>query len=339
MAQRYVFWLRFNGSCFNGFAKTGRNGFGGVLDLMDPLLKHVLEPRGFEGLRCSAGSRTDSGVHVLRGPVSVNTEKWKYLMDETPEIKTEILNEFNSVLKDINHESLGVLDLHRVSSGFSLRKNVSYRKYVYRIRVAKSMEIYNDCIKTPTLACFAERHHAWTLPPPFNIHKANEACKKLDGLKNLASFFKLPQRMQPLLPMRDKMTDRYVNLIQVIHGSEISSVPDPNFEHYNLEVVSRSFLREQIRRMATVIVQYAQGNADPQAIDKLIQYPHPDTFTQLKLNAAPAQGLFLVDCVYDPEMFMNPQPYCMHGWDDPNRELVFENEEERAMWRKQNFWA
>lgn len=56
MAQRYVFWVRFDGYCFNGFAKAGGNGFG-VLDLFGGLLKHVLEPRGFSGIRCAVGSR------------------------------------------------------------------------------------------------------------------------------------------------------------------------------------------------------------------------------------------------------------------------------------------
>lgn len=73
-------------------------------------------------------SRTDSGVHVLRGPISVNTESWKYFADETPAIKAEIIGEMNNTLKEIHHDSLELLDLHRVSNGFSLRKNISYRQ-------------------------------------------------------------------------------------------------------------------------------------------------------------------------------------------------------------------
>lgn len=71
--------------------------------------------------------RTDSGVHVLRGPVMIHTGVSKYLIDESAESKAEILNEANTILKNINHDPLELLDIHRVSPGFSLRKHVSYR--------------------------------------------------------------------------------------------------------------------------------------------------------------------------------------------------------------------
>jgi hypothetical protein len=63
----------------------------------------------------------------MRGPIMVHTSSWKYLMDETPEIKKEILNEANDTLKAIQQDNLKILDLHRVAKGFSLRKHALYR--------------------------------------------------------------------------------------------------------------------------------------------------------------------------------------------------------------------
>lgn len=54
--QRYVLWVRVDGSRFTGFAKSGGNGFG-VMDLISGLIKHVLVPKGFTGIQASPGSR------------------------------------------------------------------------------------------------------------------------------------------------------------------------------------------------------------------------------------------------------------------------------------------
>jgi hypothetical protein len=93
-----------------------------------------------------------------------------------------------------------------------------FRKYVYRLRVAKNREIYENCKMLPSMPCFAERHHAWTLPPPFDIRKANEACQKFHGLNNMASFYKFPRRLQLEATYKEKITDRYINLAQVTRG-------------------------------------------------------------------------------------------------------------------------
>jgi hypothetical protein len=84
--------------------------------------------------------------------------------------------------------------------------------------VAKSEEIFEDCKKWPTISCFAERDHSWTRLPPFDINVANEACQMLHGLKNLASFYKLPRKLQPIVSDREKLTDRTIELARVTKG-------------------------------------------------------------------------------------------------------------------------
>lgn len=71
--------------------------------------------------------RTDAGVHVLRAPIMIQTYQSKYLIDRDEETKNEILQQANKTLKDINMSTLELLDLHRVSPGFSLRKHIEYR--------------------------------------------------------------------------------------------------------------------------------------------------------------------------------------------------------------------
>jgi len=321
MAHRYLLWVKFDGSRFSGFAKSGGNGYG-VIDLLNVMMKFVLEPKGFEGIKLSPGSRTDASVHVVRGPVLIHTDQSKYLIDETPEKKQEFLTETNNLLKRTNNDSLELLDIHRVSLGFSPRKNISYRRYVYRLRVANTWEIYEESKRSPSIACFAERYYAWTLPPNFDFQRANEACSMFVGHHNMASYFKFSAKDQRRMTddLEVKRTERGMDVVRVVGGEEFCGMSDSQFTYYNFEVISRSFLREQIRRMVQVVVSYAQNKIQKDTIRYLFDKPHPNTFFACKLTAAPPIGLYLVDCVYDPEMFTNPVPYTLHNWGELTEE-------------------
>lgn len=68
--------------------------------------------------------------------------------------------------------------------------------------------------------------------------------------------------------------------------------------------------------MVEVVVSHAQGKLSMREIKELLVDPHPDRFSAMKLKAAPPHGLYLVDCVYDPQQFTHPVPYNTHGWDE-----------------------
>ena len=68
--------------------------------------------------------------------------------------------------------------------------------------------------------------------------------------------------------------------------------------------------------MLSVIVAYAYGYLHLRDIDWLLTHPAPQNFFAFKgLVAAPPNGLFLADVVYDPDTFLNPKSPCMHPWD------------------------
>jgi tRNA U38,U39,U40 pseudouridine synthase TruA len=90
--------------------------------------------------------------------------------------------------------------------------------------------------------------------------------------------------------------------------------------------------------MVRVVAKCANGTLTTDTIKHMLNYPHPDTFTNLKLTAAPPHGLYLVDCVYDPKQFVDPVPYCLHGWDNPYEEIEATEEEKRKD-RMLHFWA
>lgn len=67
--------------------------------------------------------------------------------------------------------------------------------------------------------------------------------------------------------------------------------------------------------MVNVIASYAGGMVGKDKVRMLFDYPHPNRFFNLGFRPAPAHGLYLHDCVYDPEQFLNPVPIMPHNWD------------------------
>lgn len=121
------------------------------------------------------------------------------------------------------------------------------------------MRTYKNCVLNPTISCFTERSRSWTRLPSFNVDRANEACALFLGQHNMASFLKLPShtRIPENYPIR---TIRNIDLVRITAGNNnplepqthrfsgepFSELPDPSFDHYNFEVVSKSFLRQQV---------------------------------------------------------------------------------------------
>lgn len=56
-----------------------------------------------------------------------------------------------------------------------------FSRYVYRIAVARSQEIYEAMRTEPSTVCFSERDYAWFLPPGLDLYKVQKACELFHG--------------------------------------------------------------------------------------------------------------------------------------------------------------
>lgn len=56
-------------------------------------------------------------------------------------------------------------------------KKIHFRRYKYRLCIAKSEEIWERIRIKPSLFVFAEKNYAWFLPQSFDIKKCEEVCK------------------------------------------------------------------------------------------------------------------------------------------------------------------
>ncbi|VDO19967.1 unnamed protein product [Haemonchus placei] len=132
---------------------------------------------------------------------------------------------------------------------------------------------------------------------------------------------------------RDKRKETYsrsarrnILVCQISRGEPIS-IPNDIYDYYNITIVARSFVREQIRRMMSCIVFHGYDRLPLETIRWLLKNPISTNFYDLRIRIAPPQGLFLTDVVYPPEMFTNPFPCYRHAWDRP-QEVLEEKEDE-----------
>ncbi|CAD6194190.1 unnamed protein product [Caenorhabditis auriculariae] len=296
----------------------GGTGFG-VMDLLKQVVsENMFGPRNSQNplassLRFAPSSRTDAGVHALRNSVICQVPLEFANLDENETRKKESLTRWNRAISAVSPEAMSILDVHRVSAGFCARRNVSYRRYTYRLAVGRDWDLWESIREDPTLACFSEQHYAWRIPPGFDPSKLAQAAKLFQGVHVMGSFFKhgeREKRKEPVTPNAIK------SILHVgIYPGEPYSYENDIYDYYNVTIVAKSFVREQIRRMMSCLVNHAYGRLPLEKIVWLLKNPISSNFYDNRIPVAPAQGLFLTDIVYEPEHFKNPVPYHYHSWD------------------------
>ncbi|KAK5971706.1 tRNA pseudouridine synthase, partial [Trichostrongylus colubriformis] len=129
-------------------------------------------------------------------------------------------------------------------AGFCIRRHVAYRRYTYRIAVCRDWDLWESIRESPSRACFSEKDYAWRLPPGFSPEKASDVCKIFEGRHVMGSFFKHTSR-DKRKETYFRSTLRNILLCQISRGEPIS-VSNDIYDYYNVTIVSRSFVREQV---------------------------------------------------------------------------------------------
>ncbi|VBB32809.1 unnamed protein product [Acanthocheilonema viteae] len=167
-AYRYLLWASYDGARFLSIANGSINY--SVLSFLKALVRKTF-PDVAKQLKISPSSRTDAGVHAIR-----NAFIMQIPIENADEGKNNLLDDWNHKANECIGGSLRILDFHTVSKGFCSRRNVSYRKYKYRLAIAENEEEWLKNTEQPLLWQFAERPYMWFLPNGFDIRKAADAC-------------------------------------------------------------------------------------------------------------------------------------------------------------------
>ncbi|KFD46984.1 hypothetical protein M514_12114, partial [Trichuris suis] len=290
---------RFAGSQFQPDNVTVQGVLESVLGMvfMSPLDK---EPR----LRIS--SRTDSGVHALMNTATFDVELEKEY--EPNYLKAAM----NTLLCKLEME-IRVLDCRTVSLGFDARRHARERTYLYRLAVLKdSFDRDEDYVanspehQLPIL----EYQRVWALRSNFDIQRFRSAAETFIGWHNFASFMSKCKTRQGELVVD---TERTVKHIGIQLGRPLLDRTDcpfsDRFNFFDVTIVSKSFLYNQIRRMMACLVATANSRMEMKDIKWLLENPNPANYSKYNLRKAPSAGLFLKNIHYDESDFLNPNPF------------------------------
>uniref|UniRef100_A0A914MWI5 tRNA pseudouridine synthase n=1 Tax=Meloidogyne incognita TaxID=6306 RepID=A0A914MWI5_MELIC len=333
--RKFLFWLRYDGSRFSSMAKGAAPHTGAsVFKLFESCLARLFD-EDCSKIRSTTVSRTDAKVHALRTPFLVKPPNERTsIIIQNPIFRSKFVDDFNDLIKNVGFEnSLKLLEITPVAKGFNPNFHVSYRRYVYRIRRFYTMDAYLKSRQTDqqSLIDLAEFDYSWAQPPSFNVEKANEMCAILrrPGLDYASFYFhKMGDRLKGK-NFKTTTDRRWPRLLQIYRG-EPYFLPDEDAEYFNIEFVAHGFLRQQIRRMVSLISLAARKIDHAKFVAEfLLKDPDPTKYHQIGMKLAPPNGLFLADVVYDPRMFSTPIPFYPNAWDEEvSEDNKLESEEE-----------
>ncbi|XP_063972373.1 tRNA pseudouridine synthase-like 1 isoform X2 [Diachasmimorpha longicaudata] len=238
-------------------------------------------------------SRTDAGVHAINTTVHVNLDHPAGIIYDTD----TIIRRSNLYFARCGHE-IRLTKILPVTDEFHARRSAKSREYFYRFGVAK------DC--TENRIPISELGRSW--------HVRGEKID-IDALKRAIPLFMGKQNFETFAGKnRTNRTLNYVRTLSTLNVEEIPSLMplDPlsqNFTFWQINVSSRSFLYNQVRRIVGTLIGIASGTITERDVKVMLQVPNNKNWNP-SIPMAPPQGLYLKTVNYDEEEMQNK--YIIH---------------------------
>lgn len=235
-----------------------------------------------ENIRVVAAGRTDAGVHALGQLVSFNTA------GDIPPIG------FRLGLQTKLPEDIVVQDAIEVPLGFSARYDCVRKTYCYVIQ--------NSPLRTPWLAKYVGWHRAWLDDRAMQV-----AANELVGTHDFRSFeTDWPNKatsVRTLFEINVWRTDTWEVWKAASDRGKLEDhqtpVPSPlNPEPSTflcIDFTADGFLYNMVRAMVGTLIHVGRGNWTAEDVRRILH-------SQCRAEAgetAPAQGLYLMNCVYE----------------------------------------
>lgn len=250
MKRRIKLTIEYDGSDFYGWqvqAKTGERTVQGVLEAA---LAHI--PDAIPKIR--AAGRTDAGVHALAMVAHYDTHDGIAC--------AQIPRMFNARLP----QDVRVLQAHEVAGDFEAQYSCCYRRYLYKMRLARGNPQYSAL----------ERQRRLFLYQKLQLEAMQAACSAFVGKKDFAA----------LATQETRPTVREVYLCRL----------DIANNDMTLHLAADGFLRNMVRAIVGTLLWVGEGKIQPEHL--------PDLLAQGKRGNmgmnAPAHGLYFAEAGYRP---------------------------------------
>lgn len=294
---RYALFVSYFGTRYNGSQRLILRGSTGNQDTIQEAIEAGLQNfMPVKRCKLTAASRTDKGVHAHMNTFTLP------LMDYG--MPTEVLKtRLNKHLFKHKHDIL-VNEAVLTPADFHPRRFTTSREYIYRIAVpdrhkTSRFTLGHRCHDLLGLLPLNELHRVLPIPT-IDFDKAHKAMELLSGEHDFASF---------AASLDEKVTKGSVRRVEM---DLVPEEPDVNgldqyrncpMDFYRFHVKSKAFLHSQVRRMIGAILSFASYDmVKLHAIEKLLQNPHPTTWTS-KMITAEACGLYLNKMTFSREAF------------------------------------
>jgi len=246
----YLFYIQYLGLRYSGWQK--QTGVKTIQGTLEKSFRYVL---GHEDFNILGASRTDAGVSCNRGAFEV------FLRHEIS--VEEIITQVN-----LNSPAdIRILEGFRVNSEFNIIQDVAFKEYHYHFAFGEKFHPF----AAANLGYFAGY-------PDLEVMR--KGAKLFVGKHNFQNFCSI-----------DKVTDDYIREIMetgIVRHPQAGTgfIPD---NAYTFKVKGKGFLRYQIRKMMTALIELGLGNLSLEEIGEALLTPD-----NLKIPLhAPANGLVL----------------------------------------------
>ncbi|WP_194976583.1 tRNA pseudouridine(38-40) synthase TruA [Aquiflexum lacus] len=245
----YLFYIQYLGTGYHGWQK--QTGVKTIQGTLEKAFRFILGHGDFTIL---GASRTDAGVSCNRGAFELFL---KHV------IAADLLDSVNAVLPS----DIRLLEVQSVPLHFNIIQDVAYKEYHYHFAFGEKFHPF----AAANLAYFAGY-------PDIGLMKAG--AKLFEGKHNFQSYCSI-----------DKVSDDYfreimvADIIQDINAG-LGLIPK---EAFTFKVKGKGFLRYQIRKMITALIELGLGNLSLKEIEQSLKKPE---LRNIPIHA-PANGLVL----------------------------------------------
>jgi tRNA pseudouridine38-40 synthase len=248
--RRLKLTLEYDGKNFHGWQLQARTHERTVQGVMQEAFSKL--PGEHKNLK--AAGRTDAGVHAVAMVAHIDTT--------TPIPNNKLILALNAHLP----EDVRVYDIENVAADFDAQFDCLYRRYVYKMRLAR------DHFQGTAL----ERGRVLFLYQELDVSKMQEAARLFEGKHDFASL----------------ATQEIRETVRTVYHCEL----EVSGRDLNLHIAADGFLRNMVRAVVGTLLEIGEGKLQPKDIAGILESRDRSQAGQ----NVPPYGLYFVEAGYKP---------------------------------------
>ncbi|KAJ8686293.1 hypothetical protein QAD02_022087 [Eretmocerus hayati] len=297
--KRYMLHLSYLGTRYRGSQKHANNLILDIDSIQGAIEASLckLKPLFNNTPKLVLAGRTDAGVHALNTVAHLDLDlKYEEFCTDT------MIRMMNRYFSNCGHD-IRIFSVQAVSSSFHARFSAISRTYVYRFIVPKDPQNHMIPISESFRAHYARIEK-------FDLSKVQEGIKLLNGTRDFTTFSSKKGRKTAPWRFDEAINEKnFIRTVRKLHirleeGQPLLAL-DPlsaGFDYWNIVCHSKSFMYNQVRRMAAALIGVGSGRLSINQLVNMLQVPSHNNWPG-KVPPVPPFGLYLSNVEYDEASF------------------------------------